>query len=232
LKEKGVPNYFGYQRFGTVRPNTHLVGREIVKGNLEKAVMKYLGEPFEGEKRDAYEARAFLDQTFDFKKALTLFPKRLGYERTLLHFLSEHPKDFAGALRRLPKKLRRMFVHAYQSFLFNKILSKAIENNIEIRGKKIPLFGYESAFSEIGDIEKKVLEEENIKTENFKINKMPELASKGFSRDASIDIEPIFTLEKDEITRGTKCIVEFVLPKGSYATVVLREFMKADPLNY
>lgn len=235
LSERGIPNYFGYQRFGIIRPNTHVVGKEILKGNLEGAVMAYLANPYETEKKDAYEARKFLQETKDFWEALKNFPARLNYERNMLNALAKNPRDYAGALRRLPKKLRWMLVHGYQSFLFNKILSRMIEEGIEIRGKKIPLFGYESSFSEgrQGEIERESIEEENIALENFRIKPMPELSSGGLPRDACIETNPNFEIGSDEINEGKlKCTVEFTLPKGSYATVVLREFMKTEPLNY
>jgi tRNA pseudouridine13 synthase len=235
LREKGVPNYFGYQRFGVIRPNTHLVGREIVKGNLEAAVMAFLGAPFRAEKEDAYEARRFIEETRDFKAALEKFPKRLTYERAMLNVLSQSPRDYAGALRKLPKKLRWMLVHGYQSFLFNKILSEMIGRGMDIRGREIPLFGYSSSFSpgEQGEIEKRILEEEGIEPKDFEIKSMPELSSKGFMRRASLDVSLKFETEGDEVNNGKlKAVFHFILPPGSYATVVMREFMKSDPLMY
>jgi len=235
LNERGTPNYFGYQRFGIIRPNTHIVGREIVRGNLEGAAMAYLANPFEAEKKDAYEARKFLQETKDFKKALEIFPRRLNFERSMLDTLAKNPRDYAGALRRLPKKLRWMLVHGYQSYMFNKILSRMIGEEMGIKGKKIPLFGYESCFSEgtQGEIEKEIIEEENIALENFKIKPMPELSSEGLFRDACIETSPNFEIGNDEINKGKiKCIVSFDLQRGSYATVVLREFMKTEPMSY
>ncbi|MDI6655464.1 MAG: tRNA pseudouridine(13) synthase TruD [Candidatus Hydrothermarchaeota archaeon] len=234
LGERGIPNYFGYQRFGIIRPNTHIVGREIVRGNLEGAAMAYLANPFEAEKKDAYEARKLVQETKDFKKALEIFPMRLNFERSMLDALAKNPRDYAGALRRLPKKLRLMLVHGYQSYLFNKILSRMIGEEMSIKGKKIPLFGYESCFSEDmqGEIEKEIIEE-NIALENFKIKSMPELSSEGLLRDACIETSPDFEIDEDEINEGKlKCIVSFDLPRGSYATVVLREFMKTEPMSY
>ena len=224
LRVKGIPNYFGYQRFGTTRPNTHLVGREIIKGNLEEAVLSYLAKPFESESREAYNARKFLESTRDYKKALEIFPDNLRYEKAMLNHLVKKPRDYAGALRKLPLKLRRMLVHAYQSYLFNKILSKTIEMQEEIKGRKIPLIGYRT---KLGEIEKEILEKEGIKKENFKIKSMPELSLEGSERDACIDSEI-----KVELLNSNACVFNFTLPKGSYATVVLREFMKAEPLNY
>ena len=223
LREYGIPNYFGYQRFGTTRPNTHLVGREIVNNNLKNAVLYYLGKPFETEGEKAYYARKILENTMDYKLALNYFPKNLRYERAMLSHLVKHPRDYAGALRRIPLKLRKLLVHAYQSYLFNKVLSRMIGEEESIKNKKLQIIGYKSKLNEI---EKEVLEEEGISKENFKIKSMPELSSPGTLRNACIEANIEYEIKDDS------CIFEFSLPKGSYATVILREFMKSDPLNY
>ncbi|MEE8167944.1 MAG: tRNA pseudouridine(13) synthase TruD [Candidatus Hydrothermarchaeales archaeon] len=233
LTERGIPNYFGYQRFGIRRPNTHLVGRELVKGDLEGAVMAYLGNPVEGESEDVQEARRFVQDTRDFKKALEIFPKRLGYERSMLDALSKNPRDYAGALRRLPKKIGRLLVHAYQGYLFNKVLSAMLEEDMEIRGIEIPLFGYKGEFSSgrQGELEKKIIDDEHTSMRRFHIKAMPELSSAGDQRNACISTNIGFQLSK-EVTDKLKVVVGFELPKGSYATVVLRELMKSEPLSY
>ncbi|MFQ6135695.1 MAG: tRNA pseudouridine(13) synthase TruD [Candidatus Hydrothermarchaeales archaeon] len=235
LHERGIPNYFGYQRFGVVRPNTHIVGEELIKGDIKGAVMAYLCNPFENEKEDAYNARRLLEETGDIKVALKTFPTRLNYERAMLEHLSHHPNDYVGALRRLPKKLRWMLVHAYQSYLFNKILSKMIGEGVTIRHRKVPLFGFDSEFSEgeQGDMERSILEEESVSLGDFKIPSMPELSLKGRLREACIETDIDTKIGEDELNENRlKCVVEFSLPTGSYATTLLREFMKTDPLNY
>jgi tRNA pseudouridine13 synthase len=35
---KGIPNYFGHQRFGTRRPITHIIGKFLLLGEIEKAL--------------------------------------------------------------------------------------------------------------------------------------------------------------------------------------------------
>src|SRR5512136_1164824 len=57
---KGVPNYFGVQRFGDVRPVTHKVGEALVRGQIEEAVFIYLALPFEGEPDKTREVRSML----------------------------------------------------------------------------------------------------------------------------------------------------------------------------
>jgi tRNA pseudouridine13 synthase len=122
----GVPNFFGHQRFGTTRPITHLVGKAIIKGNLERAAMLFLAEPFPSEHHDSRKVREKLKATLDLKQALLDFPKQLRYERLMLKRLIEKPNDFSGAFRTLPIRLQELFVQAYQSYLFNKFLSKRI----------------------------------------------------------------------------------------------------------
>ena len=129
----GFPNFFGIQRFGSIRPITHLIGKEMIRGNLEGAVMCYVANPMDGEDSEANTARRTLQETRDFERAFREFPMKLTFERTMISHLSENPGDYIGALRTLPKNLLMMFVHAYQSYLFNKILSERIRKDMPLR---------------------------------------------------------------------------------------------------
>lgn len=129
-KVSGIPNFFGHQRFGTIRPITHLVGKALIKGNFKKAIMLFLAKPSVFEHVDSKEARQELRATQDFQKALKNFPKQLRYERLMLKRLTENPKDYLGAFKVLPQKLQRLFVQAYQAYLFNKFLSRRIKESL------------------------------------------------------------------------------------------------------
>ncbi|MFQ5800402.1 MAG: tRNA pseudouridine(13) synthase TruD [Candidatus Hydrothermarchaeales archaeon] len=229
LSKRGIPNYFGYQRFGVVRPNTHVVGKMLLKDDIKGAVLSYLGDFYEEEQEDAKAARKELKESMDFKEALKTFPKRLGYERTMLDYLYKNPTDFAGALRKLHKKLRQMFVHGYQSYIFNHILSRMIENEIDIKEAEIPLFGYNSSFSKgpQGDMEREVLDEEGMTLPDFRVNSLPELSLKGAKRKARVETKIIHGPLEDGSHR-----FKFFLPKGSYATTIMRDFMKTEPMRY
>ena len=128
----GFPNYFGVQRFGSVRPITHLIGKDLVRGDFEGAVLRYVANPMEDEDSDANQARRLLQETRDFERALAEFPKKLTFERTMIGYLVDKPGDYLGALRTLPKNLLMMFVHAYQSYLFNKTLSERMRRGISL----------------------------------------------------------------------------------------------------
>lgn len=262
----GIPNFYGMQRFGTIRPITHEVGRRIVSGDFKGAMMTYLAKPFPDD--GSYEMRKRLWDTHDFKVALAEFPDHLRYERAMLNHLVKQPEDYIGAFRVLPKNLLRMFTHAYQSFIFNKILSERIKeaipltqatvgdvvcfrgddglpdasrtqevtqadidgiNNL-IRKKRAwvthSLVGY--GYEPEGGIEGVVLSDLGIDlpelTRGFEVAEMPELASKGGFRAVAIGVCPVFGVGADDV--GVGVTAEFFLPKGCYATVLLREYMK------
>ena len=61
LEVTGVPNYFGWQRFGKPRTITHLVGEALVENDLEKAVGRYIGNPQDDESEENQMARQAFD---------------------------------------------------------------------------------------------------------------------------------------------------------------------------
>ncbi|HDI73010.1 MAG TPA: tRNA pseudouridine(13) synthase TruD [Candidatus Altiarchaeales archaeon] len=222
-----IPSFFGVQRFGTVRPITHLVGKEILKKNFKGAVMIYLSMEFEGEDEEVKEVRKTLRETGDFRETLKNFPKHLGYENAMLNFLvkEREKENFIGALRKLPKKLRQMFIHAYQAYIFNKSLSEYIKRGIVV--ERLPLVGYKT---EIDEITSRILNEEGISQEDFRVDSMPELSSKGEYRNCFAIVEnlEIINIGDDELNEGKKRLtIRFSLGKGNYATVFLREVMKS-----
>lgn len=126
LEEKGVPNYFGLQRFGSIRFITHEVGKYILKRDFESAFWVYVAQPFPGESEDIRRIREELWESRDPKAGLKEFPKHFGYERNLLQKYQETGSE-ERALLSLPKYLKMMFVHAYQSYIFNRLVSERIK---------------------------------------------------------------------------------------------------------
>ncbi|MCX6676870.1 MAG: tRNA pseudouridine(13) synthase TruD [Methanothrix sp.] len=268
-KQSGVPNYFGVQRFGDSRPVTHKVGEALVRGKIEEAAFIYMALPFPGELPRTRDVREKLWVNRDVPAALKEFPEYLHYELAMLNYLVEHPGDYAHSFDVLSVNLKRLFVHAYQSYLFNRILSrrlaaamplyKAVEGDIVCFAKEglpnmdriqkvtsenreaidrlvgrgrafltLPLIGFETAIGEgaQGEMERAILGEEGISLENFKVLENPDLGSRGTRRAALCPVKPQIRVEENLAE------LQFVLPKGSYATVVLREYMKRnEPCN-
>ncbi len=128
----GFPNFFGVQRFGAVRPITHEIGKLMTRKEPEKAVVTYLCKTGLLEDEGITESRKHLASTLDFAGALHDFPKELSFEKAMLNHLVKNPGDYVGALGQLPQNLLMMFIHAYQSFLFNRMLSERIKRGLPL----------------------------------------------------------------------------------------------------
>jgi tRNA pseudouridine13 synthase len=222
----GFPNYYGLQRFGITRPITHLVGEKIVFGDFEGAVLTYLSEVYPGEEEVSLSARKKLRDEGDFPEALKYYPKNLGFELALLNHLVERPGDYVGALSRLPKNLQLMFVHAYQSYIFNRALGEYLVSGSHV--ERLPLVGFETSPDSVTE---KILKEEGVSPADFRIKGAPELGSSGTLRECFEFAEGFELLRvfEDGSNPGSRAAAfRFTLQPGVYATMFLREFLKNE----
>jgi len=134
----GFPNYFGVQRFGTIRPITHKVGELIVKGNIKGAVKSYLSDLSFFENEETQIARKKMSESEDWSELMRTVPDSLSFEKIMVSHLVEHPDDWVGCIDILPRNLQMMFVHAYQSYLFNMMLSERMRSGMPLN---IPTVG-------------------------------------------------------------------------------------------
>lgn len=273
----GFANFFGPQRFGEVRPVTHLVGRSLVKGSASEAVEAYLTAGVGEEVPEGHEARLAYAAHHDPVRALREFPSNFSFERALLTKLSEG-KGGEQALRALPRTLRTLFVHAYQSYLYNRVLSSRLEQGLSLReplvGDQLVRLGADGLDTgkatvavsadnleeaqawvasgrarvggalvgtdtpvqegEPGRLVEEVLAAEEVERKDFHIPEAPELSSRGTFRALLAPVPlKVFPpggprVERGSNPEGTSSIAfDFVLEKGQYATVLLREFTKA-----
>ncbi|WEL23037.1 tRNA pseudouridine(13) synthase TruD [Candidatus Nanohalovita haloferacivicina] len=225
------PNYFGPQRFGSTRPITHQVGRHLLKGNYEEAVWTYIAKPYDQEYKSIRKTREELWETREVEGAAEKFPKKYRYEKTLLYHLTKHPEDYQGAIKRLPEGLQTLFIHAYQSWVYNRVLSQLLEDGWYQEDYEIPLVGYKTDLKDEKpeNIMEDVLEEEGVSQDDFRLSDFPELRSEGSYRRAFADFRnfEILDIGDDSLNMAkNKMTVKFDLPKGSYATVFLREIQK------
>ena len=159
----------------------------------------------------------------DFKSAASLILESKGdYEEKMEAYLKQNPTDHVGALATIPKKILMLYIHAYQSGIWNQVaeeLEKTKEDTI-----KVPLVGFGTDLSH-HKITTRILKEEGISPRDFIIKQLPNLSSEGDERDLFCEIKDlkIGPLEEDELNQGMKKVrLQFTLRKGSYATEAVK----------
>jgi tRNA pseudouridine13 synthase len=250
-----MPNYFGEQRFGR-RGDNHLLGAALVRGDDEGLLKILLGSPHHEDDSQAMGARKAFDRG-DLQQAMRLYPRSSGMERRILHRLTKSG-DAKGVVRAIDEKLRRLWISALQSELFNQVVAQRIESidrlvdgDLAWKHENGACFAMESAEVEqpratIFEISPtgpllgyrmtlpagKALEiEENVFNEY-------QLSPGAFRVEGRLRVKgarrPLRVQPKDvEVAGGVDefgphITFAFSLPPGSFATVFLRECMKND----
>ena len=144
FKQSGFINYFGMQRFGK-SVDTHEVGLQILKGDFEGAVDIIMREKADGDGPRVLEARQTWAKRFDgvnvkedeakaseveakcARQVEKMCSRFMMCERSIVSSLSRKPRDYKRAFTSISKNMRSMFLHAYQSFLWNKVASFRIK---------------------------------------------------------------------------------------------------------
>jgi len=236
VKRFGFPNYFGEQRFGSVKSRDDFVLRYLLKGDFEGALRSY------------FFGKSQIDFWGDWRKLYkTLSPALEEYEKDLVRGLMRG-LSAEKAFRILPKNVRLMFNFAFQSFLWNEVLREYIEekypfervpfiNNWKLsyylevydpdylRELQIPYTGREFKVSDrvLKRAIDKVFRRFGIREEWFDREVGGMVVMTDGLRKAAVFPEGFKILEKSK--RHMK--LTFTLPPGSYATVLLRFLLKA-----
>ncbi len=242
-----ILNFFGYQRFGSKRPITHLVGKAIIQKNYQKAIDFLLGYSSKYDSDENNHYRKLISERKSDSEVIDELPKSMDIEISILKSLVKSD-DQKIAIRKIPLQMRRFYVQAYQSYIYNKTLSMAFaygedlflpqENDVcydrtNKLGKfqnelgqrlTVPLVGHSYFKKTRFDYYiQKILEEEEVLPSEFLIKDFQEISAEGGFRNSSIQCDDF------QVSNDT---VEFQLSRGSYATIVIREILKPeDPLS-
>jgi len=254
-------NYYGLQRFGSERLVTHLVGRAILERKFDKATEILLTYTTKYDSKFSREIREKLRDIKSNPNLIREIPPGMDIEKNLAQAILRG-KDSFTALRTIPISIRRLFVQAFQAFLFNKTLSIAIKNDFPLSvpeendlcfdvfeddltfGKirkyekqkptdsrvqrlpiiRLPGYSFQPGKNRFDKIIKEIMKQENITAKDFFIKEMQELSESGGFRQACYVCKN-FKYKREE----NSLLVGFSVPKGSYATVLLRELIK--PVN-
>ncbi len=230
IKISYLPAYYAYQRFGTRRPNTHLVGIRLLKVDHVSFIEELLisDYPTEGEKT-RYCRRTFWND-----------PKLCRNLRFYENIVARRLKISMDFLRSINKMITEMFLSAVQAYIFNLYVSLRIKRGYDYRvklsGERITDSGVPLVY--IPGIGYKV----GISGKAYEIL-MDALEYAGLSYDDLADPppgiprlrpywRPAFTRVRglSYMMHGDNIVLRFCMEKGMYATLVLREIVDVDKL--
>lgn len=250
LAKRGVPNRFGSQRYGA-QGNSHLIGAAMLRRDYRGAVDALIGDP--GAVADERWSQAIdAYRRGDLEGCLALLPGHLRVERELLGRLVQRPDAWEKAFNSVQPRLKRLYLSAFQSSLFDQVLEMRLPTidqlsegdiafkhqngacfmvrDLEAESARAaafeisatgPMFGCSMMEAEgaQGELEKGVLDAQGLTAESF--NLAGGLRMEGERRPLRVPLSAPVAAED-----GADLVVDFALPRGSYATSVLAEIMK------
>ncbi len=123
----GVPNYFDDQRFGSLGQSGEFIAVPWCQGNYERALWLALADPNEHDRPDDRKEKQLLrDRWGDWPGLKTDMPR--GSRRSIVTFLVDHPTDFRRALALMRGDLRGLWLSAFQSAVWNRLLAESLRD--------------------------------------------------------------------------------------------------------
>ncbi len=256
VRRFGLPNYFDDQRFGSLRGTAgEFIGRALVRGENEKALRLAIASPSGEDRRRERDFKTRVrDRWGDWAGLAKELPP--STERTIAAYLAGHPGAFGFAFELLDPNLRILYVAAYQSWLWNRTLAELLRRlpdtyEVEYAAGKhvfyrtldpaahdrlaelsIPLITPTQKFEgDAAGILAGLLAGEKVEQRQFRLKKLAKTFFGKGMRDAIVapaglkaDAGP------DELHPGRRRFtLSFELPKGSYATILLKRLFH-EPL--
>jgi tRNA pseudouridine13 synthase len=259
IQDRGMPNYFGEQRFGR-RANNHLLGAALLCGDDAAVLKLLLGSPDpELDDPRQIKARASLDRG-ELETSMKLWPRSSGMERRILARLIKTQNPTA-AVRAVDERIRRLWISSLQSDLFNSVVARRIQTfdklipgdlaekhdsggvfrvlDVAVEQPRCdafdisptgPLIGYRMTLPESEALQ---IEQEVFDSRGIRPSDFRvagRLKVKGARRSLRVKVKDI-ELSAGVDEHGSYITAAFSLPAGSFATVFLRELMKLESVS-
>ena len=233
FKSDGFLNYFGLQRFGSFHATTDSIGTKLLQGNVKGAVEDILDFSPEclaaakGEMTDTLLSRDDVaraeginiwNTTQDSYKALDKIPRKFSAETSIIRFLGQKNQrtltklnDYQGAMMMLPRNLRLMYAHAYQSLVWNVVAGKRWEfyGNSVVEGDLVIVHEHQDKVAS--------------RTEEAIVDELGEAIVRPATGDRAADTEDAYTraraLTKEEVEGGQYSITDVVLPLPGFDVI-------------
>jgi tRNA pseudouridine13 synthase len=252
LARDGVPNYFDDQRFGSLGESGEFIAKPWCLGDYERALWLALAEPNPHDRPgDREEKQTIRDHWGRWVECKAALPR--SSRRSIVTYLCDHPTRYREALALFRQDLRSLWLSAFQSDLWNLMLSAWLQERVdasrlykvELATANVPFF------AELTDAERDTLASTTLPLPSARLHLEPGpilslyesvLADEGLSlrelrvkypRDSffskgerSIIVIPRklqMHADEDDINTGRQRVtLQFILPRGAYATIFVK----------
>ena len=227
LHEKGFFNYYGLQRFGTFSTRTDEIGVKLLRGDFQGACESILHydphmlaaardqsstEQISSDDRSRAEAMDLFQRTGRAREALDKLPRKYTAEATLIRHLGRNKSDYPGAVQTIQRNLRLMYVHAYQSLVWNFAVGERwrLFGNQVVEGDLVLVNEHKDGLTETTNLAEEV-------DADGEVVVLPE----GEDRAQVVDdmFERARALTTDEASSGKYSIFDIVLPLPGYDVI-------------
>jgi tRNA pseudouridine13 synthase len=260
LRKAGLPNYFDDQRFGCLRHGQGLIVRDLVQGNPERALFGLLAQPSPVSEGGDHRLKQILANHWGDWPACAQIARGPRF-RPVFEHLVQRPDDFAGALNRVSQRIKLIHLYAFQSFVWNRAVSRYLERYVSRRERTwlrtlsgsllawrylegdipkefatctLPLLAPEMEFE---DRLFRAMNLEVLRQGNVSLPKLVRTAEAGMvfkEEPRNLVLHPadlvVSSPSADEENRQrSRVTLEFALPRGSYATLVVKRLFAEPP---
>lgn len=129
VEQDGVPNYFDDQRFGSVGKSGEFIARAWLLRDYERALwLAFADANLSDRAREKREKQVLRDHWGDWPLCKSRLSR--SHRRSIVSYLADHPQGFRKAWARVRVDLRRLYLSAWQSHLWNRMLSRLLLETI------------------------------------------------------------------------------------------------------
>ncbi|MEK7468238.1 MAG: tRNA pseudouridine(13) synthase TruD [Planctomycetota bacterium] len=254
VRATGLPNYFDDQRFGSARHGQGFFARSAIRGEWEEALRLTIGCPARKDSSRDKRARSLIrDNWGKWPKLVEMLPRT--HERAIVQYLVENPGDWHGACNRVDRHLMGLMLVSYQSWLWNEVAAEFLREKVKdveelgysrgkfvyplsltaaeeavVRNRDFPVPCHRTEWKDADERARfeRLLAREGLKIENFKVD-LEKHTFRAFRRP--LLVRPaglsIGAFEEDPLNPGLQFFrLNFSLPKGSFATVLIKAIQR------
>ena len=255
LRVHGTLNYFDDQRFGNLTHGQGWIYKGLCLGETGAALRRLLGarSPRDDERHRRFKDG--LERHWGDWRECRDDAGRFGAHHSIFEHLAKHPEDFAGAFQHVATRLKLIHLFAWQSHLWNRALAEwlrtllPVDERVVLESEEGPLITFSEAppaalvssgrLSLPGErlegvtdalqraLFTEVLNQEGLTPEGMAVEvggfHLKSEERELFVRPAHLRVRPP---EPDNLNPGFSSVrVRFELPRGSYATLVIRRLL-------